>query len=85
MVTVVETGPPEGMTVAGEKVHDAPVGNPEQLNDTAALNPLRGVTEMDTEALCPGATVRDVADGAIVKPEPAAVTVYWALAIALFA
>ena len=85
IVTVVETGPLEGVTVAGEKLQDAPVGKPEQLKDTAALNPLRGVTEIVTEALCPGATVRDVADGAIVKPEAAAVTVYCAVAMALLA
>jgi hypothetical protein len=85
MVTVVETGPPEGVTVAGEKLHEAPTGNPEQLNDTAALNPFIGVSEIDTEALCPAANVTDVVDGAIVNSGGGAVTMYCALAIALFA
>jgi hypothetical protein len=75
MVTVVETGPPEGVTVAGEKLHEAPTGKPEQLNDTAALNPFTGVSEIDSEALCPAANVTDVVDGAIVNAGPGAVTV----------
>ena len=40
MVSVVEAAPaPEGVTVAGEKEQDAPVGSPEQLKETAASNP----------------------------------------------
>jgi hypothetical protein len=31
----VEAGPLDGVTVAGEKLQDAPKGSPEQLNDTA--------------------------------------------------
>ena len=84
IVTVVETGPPEGVTVGGEKLHEAPTGNPKQLKDTAALNPFRGVSEIDTEALSPAANVTDVVDGAIVN-SAGAVTMYCALAIALFA
>jgi hypothetical protein len=30
---------PGGVTVDGEKLHVAPVGNPEQVNETAELNP----------------------------------------------
>jgi hypothetical protein len=30
MVKVVEAGPPDGVTVEGEKLHDAPLGTPEQ-------------------------------------------------------
>ena len=33
IVSVVEAAAPIGVTVAGEKPHVAPVGNPEQLND----------------------------------------------------
>jgi len=41
---VVEAVAPDGVTVAGEKLHDAPDGNPEQLNDITELKPLSGVT-----------------------------------------
>jgi hypothetical protein len=33
-VKVVETTAPVGVTVAGEKLHDAPAGKPEQPNET---------------------------------------------------
>lgn len=54
---VVEAAVPEGVTVAGEKLHDAPVGNPEQVNETAEAKPFCGVTETVTEPLCPPVTV----------------------------
>ena len=34
-VRVVEAGPPKGVRFCGEKLHDAPTGDPEQLNETA--------------------------------------------------
>lgn len=59
VVTVAPAG--VGVTVAGEKLHDAPGGNPEQLKETAESKPFCGTT--DTVAggpLCPDATVIDV-------------------------
>lgn len=50
-VTCVITGPPFGVTVAGEKPQEAPAGNPEQLNETAALNPFNGVRVREKEPL----------------------------------
>ena len=42
-VSVVDTGPPAGVTVAGESAHAAPVGSPEQANATGPPNPPLGV------------------------------------------
>lgn len=67
-VSVVdEAAVPVGVTVAGEKLHDAPVGNPKQLNETAELNPLTSVTEMVSVPLCPAVTVIDAGEVATVK------------------
>ena len=66
-VRVVEAAVPEGVTVAGEKVHDVPAGNPEQLNETAELNPLAGVTETATVPLCPDLKAMDAGEAATVK------------------
>jgi hypothetical protein len=46
IVSVVEADAPEGVTVAGEKLHDAPVGSPEQVKETPELNPFAAVTEI---------------------------------------
>src|ERR1700690_4497114 len=43
-----------GVTVCGEKLHDAPVGSTEQLNETAELNPFSGLTDTVAVPLCPG-------------------------------
>lgn len=43
-VTVVFAMPVDGVTVAGEKLHVAPDGSPEQVKEVAALNPPDGVT-----------------------------------------
>ena len=51
---------PGGVTVAGEKLHVAPVGKPEQLNETAELKPFSGVTETVVAPLSPAATVNAV-------------------------
>ena len=39
IVSVVGADAPEGLTVAGEKLHEAPEGRPEQLKETAELKP----------------------------------------------
>jgi hypothetical protein len=52
-VSVVEVAAPDGVTVAGAKLHNVPEGNPEQLNETAELNPFSGVTEIVAVPLCP--------------------------------
>ena len=44
IVNVVVTALPAGVTVAGLNEHEAPAGSPLQANETAALNPLSGVT-----------------------------------------
>jgi hypothetical protein len=55
------------MTVDGEKLHDAPVGNPEQLNDTGAANEFCGATKIVVVPLCPGVTLTDAGETATVK------------------
>jgi hypothetical protein len=42
MVSVVEATAPDGVTVAGAKLHEVPAGNPEQLNETAEAKPFCG-------------------------------------------
>lgn len=64
---VVEAPLPEGVTVAGEKLHDAPVGSPEQVNETAEVKPFCGVTEIVTLPLCPPVTASDDGEAAMVK------------------
>lgn len=59
MVRAVEAGARGGVTVAGEKLHEAPDGNPEQLKETVELNPLAGVTVTVVAALSPAVTVID--------------------------
>lgn len=56
-VRVVEAVEPEGVTVAGEKLQDAPEGSPEQLNETAELNPFAGVIDTVAVAFCPPVTL----------------------------
>lgn len=51
VIVVVAACVPFGVTVAGEKLHAAPEGSPEQLNVTAELNPFAGVTVNPTVAL----------------------------------
>ena len=66
-VSVVEATAPDIVTVAGEKLHDAPEGNPEQLNDTAPPNAFCGVTKIVVVPLCPAVTVSDAGETATVK------------------
>ena len=44
-VSVVDAVDPDGVTLVGLKLHDAPEGSPEQLNETAEANPFSGVTD----------------------------------------
>jgi hypothetical protein len=46
-----------GVTVAGEKLHVSPAGNPEQANETAEVNPPCGVTETVAVPLLPAVTL----------------------------
>ena len=62
-VSVVDAGAPDGVTVAGAKLHDAPAGRPVQLNPTAELNPFDGVTVMAAVPLRPPVT--DIAVGEV--------------------
>ena len=59
---------PGGVTVEGEKLHDAPVGRPEQANETAESNPFEGVTETVVVPLLPAFTVREAGEAAMEKP-----------------
>ena len=65
-VSVVDVVP-GGVTVAGEKLHDAPDGSPEQLNDTLEVNPFSGVTEIVVVTLCPTVTANAVGEAATEK------------------
>jgi hypothetical protein len=66
-VRVVEATPPDGVTVDGEKLHVAPEGIPEQLNETEELKPFVGVTETPVVPLCPAVTVSDAGEAATEK------------------
>ena len=57
--SVVEATPADGVTVSGEKMHVAPVGNPEQLKETVELKPPTGVIEIEVVPNCPAVTVDD--------------------------
>jgi hypothetical protein len=50
-----------GVIVEGEKLHEAPVGNPEQLNVTEELNPSNPVILTKVVALRAGSRVNDCA------------------------
>lgn len=52
-VSVVEAVEPEGVTVAGEKLHVAPDGKPTQANETAEANPPCDVIVTVVVTLCP--------------------------------
>jgi hypothetical protein len=58
-VSVVVAVAPAGVTIDGEKLHDASTGNPEQLKETAALKPFCGVMDTRIVPLCPEATVKE--------------------------
>lgn len=80
-VSVVEAAAPDNsVTVCGKKLHDAPVGNPEQLNETVELNPYSGVTATVVVPLCPAVSVNEFGVATI---EKSGGMVYVALATAL--
>jgi hypothetical protein len=58
-VSVVVAAVPKGVTELGEKLHDAPEGNPEQLNETADEYPFSGVTKTAAVLLCPCGTIKE--------------------------
>lgn len=64
---VVEAAAPEGVTFAGEKLHEAPLGSPEQLNVTAALKPFEAATETVVTPLLPAVTVKVPGEAVTVK------------------
>jgi hypothetical protein len=67
IVRVVVAAAPAGITLAGEKLHDAPDGSPEQLNETAEANPFCGVMDTVVVPLDPDATVSAVGESETLK------------------
>ena len=61
-VSVVEATPPDGVTLVGEKLHDAPAGRPEQLKVTVEANPFTGVTDTVAVFGCPDEIDNDVGE-----------------------
>jgi len=61
IVRTVEVTPPAGVRVAGEKLYDAPAGNPAQLKVSGDENEFCGVTMTVTAPLRPA--VRESAPG----------------------
>ena len=68
-VSVVEVEP-GGVTVDGEKLHEAAVGSPEHANETGEANPFAGVIEIEVVILCPAVTDSDDGDTAVEKSSP---------------
>ena len=71
IVTVsVEIMLPLELTVVGEKLQLAPLGNPKQLNDTlvVGVKPLVGVKVSVSLPFAPDVSVIDGASNVIVKP-----------------
>ena len=66
-VSVVVIAPLDCDVNWGEKLHEAPAGKPEQVNESNELNPCRGVTEIEVVALCPPETVSDAGELATEK------------------
>ena len=67
MVRVVETGPPLGVTLAGEKVQLEAAGKPAQPKLTAEDSPFIGVIEIVNVALWPALIVAEEGEEEIVK------------------
>jgi hypothetical protein len=57
MLTVLDTGPPFGVTVGGLKLQLVSAGNPEQLRLTGMLNPFCGVIVTVKLAIFPRVTL----------------------------
>lgn len=64
---VVDAVVPEGVTVDGEKLHEAPLGSPEQVNITAEAKPFCGVTDTVVVPLFPAVMVRDDGEAVTAK------------------
>lgn len=56
---VVLAALPEGVTVAGEKLQEAPEDRPEHVKETGESKPFAGVIESVVVAVCPAVTVSD--------------------------
>lgn len=67
IVRVVAAPPPEAVTVDGEKLQIAPVGNPVQAKETAAANPFCDVMVIVEVPLEPALTVSEVGESATPK------------------
>ena len=67
MVSVVETGEPLGVTLAGEKVQLDAAGNPLQANVTGEFMPLTGLIVMVNVAVWPALMVAPEGEAAMVK------------------
>jgi hypothetical protein len=68
-VSVVEVAPPDGVTVAGEKLHVVPAGSPLQTNETGESKPLVGVTAIVALPLCPAINDKEGCETATEKSE----------------
>lgn len=62
IVSVDEAVEPEGVTVDGEKVHDAHEGNPAQVREVSAAKPFCGVTSTVVVPLVPATTASDAGE-----------------------
>jgi len=82
-VSTVDTGAPDGVTVAGEKLHEAPAGRPVQLKPTAELNPFDGVTVTVAVLLRPAVKVVAVGEVTTEKSGAGRLMVYVAVPVAL--
>ena len=58
MLTVLVTGAPLGVTLAGEKVQVTPAGIPEQARLIAELNPFAGVKVIVRVDACPAVRLK---------------------------
>ena len=79
---VVAAAGPDGVSVAGEKLHAAPAGTPEHANETAEANELCGEIEIVAVPLPPAVTVI-VTGAAVTEKSGGTLMMYAALATAL--
>lgn len=73
---VVAAAVPDGVTVAGEKLHASPAGSPEHANETAETNNPCGEIEIVAVPLLPAVTV--IAVGAAVTEKSAGTLITYA-------
>jgi hypothetical protein len=79
---VVAAAGPDGVSVAGEKLHASPAGKPEHANETAEANELCGEIEIVAVPLPPAVTVI-VAGAAVTEKSGGTLITYAALATRL--